>query len=172
MNKTAPKEIQFHKFSFSCNSFTKQNCIPTYLSSMKAMLAILTLMVVSNSSDTKLINIQETQCSNDNDCPTWFICNKQNNCECGDRHQGRIACDNNSQISAVLECNCVTYDGENTFLGSCFYNCKSHYDVLGVKHMTYQQLPEKTETLLNLSICTFFTEPVYCVVTVKLDTVH
>ena len=93
---------------------------PSYLDIMKAMLAFLTLVVASNSTNTQLFNNQETQCSNNNDCPTWFICNKQNNCECGDRHQGRIACDNNTQISAVLECNCVTYDGEIHFLDHVF----------------------------------------------------
>ena len=78
-------------------------------------------------------------------------------CQCGDSHQGKIACNDNSQISAILECNCVTYDGENSFLGSCFYNCESHYGALKLKHnMAYQQLPEKTKILLNLSICTSF----------------
>ena len=123
---------------------------------MKALLAFLTLTVASNSSIAKLSNIKEPQCSNDNDCPTWFTCNTQSNCECGDGYHGKIACDDNSQISAVLECNCVTYDGENTFLGSCFYNCESHYGPFWVKHTAYQQLPEITEILLNSSICSFF----------------
>ena len=112
---------------------------------MKTILAFLTLLVTSNSCNTELISIQETQCSNNNDCQIWFTCNTQNNCECGDGYHGKIACDNNSKISAVLECNCVTYDGKNTFLGSCFYNCDSHYGPFWLKHTAYQQLPEKKQ---------------------------
>ena len=125
---------------------------------MKSVILFLLLMV-SKSSNTELLNNEETRCSNNNDCQTWFICNNQKNCQCGDRHHGKIACDDNSRISAILECNCVTYDEESksTFLGSCFYNCESHYGFHQWKHyMVYQWLPEHPQILVNLSIYTYF----------------
>ena len=124
---------------------------------MKSMIVFLILMV-PKSSNIELLNNEKTRCSNSNDCQTWFICNNQKNCQCGDRHHGKIACDDSSQISAILECNCITYDEESksTFLGSCFYNCESHYGVHKWKHhMVYQWLPEHPQILLNLSICAY-----------------
>ena len=49
-------------------------------------------------------------CSDDRECPTWFVCNSTNVCQCGNEHDKAIVCDNKTFRSAVLVCNCVTYD--------------------------------------------------------------
>ena len=94
------------------------------------------------------------QCSNDSVCPTWFICDAEENvCKCGDGHDYAVVCDNERLISAVLDCYCVTYDQDRqtTYLGSCFYNCV-HYSVVNKHNViyTYQIL------LINNSVCTNF----------------
>ena len=48
-------------------------------------------------------------CSNNSSCPTWFVCNTENRCRC-DKITNKIVCDDEAQISAVLNCNCVTYN--------------------------------------------------------------
>ena len=95
-----------------------------------------------------------THCSDDRGCPTWFICNSSNVCQCGNEHDQTVICDNRYFSSAVLVCNCVTYDKESrsTYLGSCFYNCDNHQVFSGV----YEVLPDTSETLINESICTDF----------------
>ena len=95
-----------------------------------------------------------THCSDDRECPTWFVCNSSNVCQCGNEHDQAVVCDNRYFSSAVLVCNCVTYDKESrsTYLGSCFYNCDNHRVFSGV----YEVLPETSETLINKSICTDF----------------
>ena len=142
-------------FTFICN--TKNTVVLLNAATiMKSLLVFLALVVSVESSNSDLLNNQETQCSNDNDCPAWFTCNKERKCQCGDRHDGKIACNDKSQRSAVLECNCVTYDerSKSTFLGSCFYNCVSDYGIHQLK--AYQWLPERPQKLLNLSTCTSF----------------
>ena len=121
----------------------------------------LILVIASNScSNAELFTNQETHCSNDNNCPTWFICNKQKNCQCGDGYHGTIACDSKNRISAIVDCSCVTYEEENksTFLGSCFYNCETHYynSIRKWDYHAYIRLPEKPEMLINRSSCTHF----------------
>ena len=47
-------------------------------------------------------------CSNGSLCSTWYICNEQKQCECGDYHNYAVICENNR--SAVLDCHCVTFN--------------------------------------------------------------
>ena len=94
----------------------------------------------------------DSHCSNNSTCPTWFTCNAEKRCHCDSRHTTAIVCDNQAQISAVLNCNCVTYDSESksTCVGSCFYNC------LSSSSLFIQELPKNPETLINNSACTSF----------------
>ena len=61
-------------------------------------------------------------CRNDSDCSTWFTCDSNKECVCGNGHSGAVVCDNHRQMSAVLDCHCVTYDKESQsiFAGLCF----------------------------------------------------
>ena len=104
---------------------------------------------VSKSTDI------DNHCSNDSTCPTWFICSDEKKCQCDHKHKHEIVCDNEAQISGVLNCNCVTYDKETraTYVGACFYNCQ---DVNLSTYSTIQELPKNPETLLNNSACTYF----------------
>ena len=91
-------------------------------------------------------------CSNDSTCPTWYICNDQRQCKCGDSHNDAVICDNQNHHSAVLDCKCVTYDiqTKSTFAGSCYYNCVNN------KKSVHSWLPENPQALLNGTICTYF----------------
>ena len=96
-------------------------------------------------------------CSNDHSCPTWFICNSQSTCQCGDQHSAAVVCDNKLKESAVLDCHCITYDKQSqaTYLGHCFYNCENG-NPTEVVDSVYKKLPQKPEELLNKSACTHF----------------
>ena len=98
--------------------------------------------------------IQHGHCSHDRECPTWFTCNSSSMCQCGNKQDHAIACDDKLQSSAVLDCYCVTYDNESrsTYLGLCFYNCNNHKKTGSV----YQSLPMSAEMLINGSVCTDF----------------
>ena len=98
--------------------------------------------------------IQHNNCSHDSECPTWFTCNSSSMCQCGNKQDHAIACDDKLQSSAVLDCYCVTYDIESgsTYLGLCFYNCDNHKKTGSV----YQPLPTSAEMLINGSVCTDF----------------
>ena len=93
-------------------------------------------------------------CSDDGECPTWFVCNSTNVCQCGNEHDQVLVCDDKTFRSAVLNCNCVTYDKKrrSTYLGLCMFNCDNHRIFSGV----YETLPENPEILVNESICTGF----------------
>ncbi len=95
------------------------------------------------------------QCSNDSICPTWFTCNANKKCQCDDRHTDKILCDDRAHTSAVLNCNCVTYnkDEKSTYVGSCFYNCRSFN---WTHDLPIRQLPKDPEALINHSVCTHF----------------
>ena len=96
-------------------------------------------------------------CSNDHSCPTWFICNSQSTCQCGDEHNDAVVCDNNLKESAVLDCHCVAYDKQSqaTYLGHCFYNCQNGNPEKRIDYV-YNKLPKRPEELLNKSACTHF----------------
>ena len=72
------------------------------------------------------------------------------NCHCGHRHKGEIMCEKDHHISYVLDCYCVTYDDDtqSTYLGSCFYNCRSS--------AKYSRLPDNPKQLIINSVCTEF----------------
>ena len=132
----------------------------------KVTLVVLWLIVVLNQLSqainqtfdvTKHAEDGHSHCSNDYTCPTWFICNSQNNCQCGDEHNAAVVCDNNLKQSAVLDCHCVTYDKQSraTYLGLCFYNCQNSNPEKVIDYV-YKKLPQKPEELLNNSSCTHF----------------
>ena len=107
------------------------NCVEQLL---LLILAVATVSSQQKGKTNDVIKPSENEtvcCSRNSVCPTWLICSPQKNCQCGDGHSDVIICNNEKLISAVLNCHCVTYDGESesTFVGSCFYNCavKSTY---------------------------------------------
>ena len=92
-------------------------------------------------------------------CPTWFTCNSENHCECGDTAGGMIACDNGKLISAIRVCHCATYDRQtnSTYAGTCFYNCNfMHHSAKIYHNVIYRELPREPLVLLNASACTYF----------------
>ena len=133
---------------------------------LKDTLAVLCLVVLLNQSSQvgcntvyadKYEDEYSLSCYTDRACPTWFICNTENNCECGDRHNNAVVCDDELKESAVLDCNCVTYDNQSqvTYLGRCFYNCQNSNPQKVVDYV-YERLPRKPEDLLNKSVCAHF----------------
>ena len=130
----------------------------------KICLILMVIMVVSKPSKcisnrgkiASSLEKSHNHCSINSNCPTWFICNAQNRCQCGDGHNNAVVCDKFS--SAVLDCHCVTYDeakGE-TFLGSCYYNCNNNYGNKTKVDKVYTMLPKKALKLLNRSVCSEF----------------
>ena len=109
------------------------------------------------SDAIKPINDRHSHCIDDSSCPTWFTCNSQNSCQCGDEHNYAIVCDNKRRESAVLDCYCVTYDRKtgSTYLGLCFYNCVNT-NMNRKMDSIHKKLPQKPEALLNRSACTHF----------------
>ncbi len=133
-------------------------------------MSFLMLIIVSsnelkrNSSDSVSMKSSEknNHCSNDSICPTWFTCNAEKRYQCDSGHATAIRCDPQAQISAVLNSNCMTYDNESksTYVGARFYNCRT----TGPSNdLSIQELPDNPEMLIN---------NYYCVVTVKVGTVH
>ena len=99
-----------------------------------------------------------SSCDNGSLCPTWFTCNSQSQCRCGSVGNDIVVCDNELQISAVLDCHCVTYDNEtgSTYAGTCFFNCENHHTARK-RDLVYYTLPKSPEMLLmNHSICSYF----------------
>ena len=87
-----------------------------------AVIVVATSWTSLSQIETKLSDNRDStkfQCRDNTSCPTWFICNSQNNCQCGNRHTDIIACDDQKKTSAVLDCHCVTYDNDtrSTFTG-------------------------------------------------------
>ena len=128
---------------------------------LKKSLLLLLILVIkfdvssSNGTSFELSGQQQHQhCSHNSDCPTWFICNSSNDCQCGADNDGAVICDNEDYTAAVLDCYCVTYDKEekSTSLGSCFFNCDDH-KFGGTVHQT---LPKTSEALINESVCIGF----------------
>ena len=144
------------------------------VSCLKKLLVLLLLTVpvslssVKNRSSRSIGLLgQHTHCSNNSECPTWYICNSTNACQCGNENDQTIVCDEEALSSAVLDCYCVTYDKDSrsTYLGLCFYNCNS----IGTpaQYMkNYRQIQKCCQSVKIL------TEQVYCVVIVKRAIVH
>ena len=86
------------------------------------LVSLLLLLAVSNelkrnhtgSTSVSKSTGDDNHCNNDSTCPTWFICSAEKRCHCDNRHTDKIVCNNNAQISRVLNCNCVTYDNLRT----------------------------------------------------------
>jgi hypothetical protein len=110
-----------------------------------------------NHDVTKPTNDSHSHCINDSSCPTWFICNSQNSCQCGDEHNYAVACDAKREVSAILDTYCVTYDRKSgsTYLGQCFFNVQNG-DVPNKLDSVYSQLPRNPKDLFNESACTQF----------------
>ena len=102
-------------------------------------------------------NDSRSHCINDSSCPTWFICNSQNSCQCGVHHNYVVACDAKRKVSAILDTYCVTYDQKSgsTYLGQCFYSSLNG-NISNKLDSVYSQLPRNPEDLLNESACTHF----------------
>ena len=133
---------------------------------MRWLVALFMWLSVANCHMDQSVTIREdnvkyrdSQCSNDSMCPTWFICDlNENSCQCGKDHNRAIACDSERLVSAVLDCYCVTYDQdtESTYLGSCFYNCDRYNSFDGKRDPVYNKLPTTPELLIHNSVCTSF----------------
>ena len=106
--------------------------------------------LMTNSGCSRLV-YKLAKCSDDSMCPTWFTCTSRKSCHCRDQHiKGIIECDNDRQISLVLDHYCVTYDDEtnSTYVGSCSYN--------GHSNASYKILPDNPKQLINDSDCIQF----------------
>ena len=110
----------------------------------------------TNPDSTSAVSFlgNDNHCRNDSTCPTWFTCNSKKRCQCDRGHTTAIVCDNQAQVSAVLNCNCVTYDIESksTYAGACFYNCL----LSSSPFARIEELPKNPEILINSSACTPF----------------
>ena len=124
---------------------------------------ILIFLLTINALYTQLIEgtfispkENHTFCSNNSTCPTWFICDNGNKCQCGNQHHKRVVCDVDNLRAGVLDCYCITQDKNtgSTYLGACFYNCENPNKIN--KYSVYRELPKNPKTLLNNSVCTDF----------------
>ena len=130
---------------------------------MKLSMVILYLILAFSQTSQEIGNSfgatinEHFDCIKDSSCPTWFTCNSQNSCECGDEHNYAVVCDARRKESAVLDTYCVTYDrkSKSTYLGQCFYNCQNG-DKKNKLDSVYSRLPQNPEDLFNESACTPF----------------
>ena len=99
----------------------------------------------------------EQNCTDDSSCPPWFYCSTDSNysCKCGKEYDHIISCNSETMTSSVLDCFCVTTNGQGkTFLGSCFYNCANNA-VKSVLATVYKPLPPRIKDL-NANMCSSF----------------
>ena len=132
---------------------------------LRNTLAILWLMILlsqlSQNANSSFHSDQHQEehllCSTNKACPTWLVCNSEHNCQCGATHDNAVVCDDKLKQSAVLDCNCVTYDKQSqaTYAGLCFYNCQNS-NPERVMDYVYTRLPQEPEELLNKSACAHF----------------
>jgi len=64
--------------------------------------------------------------ASDESCPTWFHHSQEGRCVCGDPVKGIVTCDNVTQSVGVLDCFCMTSNGDKdntTVVGSFIFNC-------------------------------------------------
>ena len=140
------------------------NCANNFITTL---LLIILSVILSRQFKTNYINhnlageLKESKsrsCSSDRTCPTWFTCNSQTgNCQCENRDDGAIICDNEKHLSQALNCYCVTYDNASgyTHVGLCLYTCYLHGEDKEIE-LFYYKLPQKTDLLINSSACTLF----------------
>ena len=106
-------------------------------------------------------SIRDNSCSGRGTCPPWFTCATTGKCKCGPPSQhGGIKCSEKIMRSAVLNCQCVTYDERKakTFAGMCLYNCERPVLVEQVYHV----LPENISHLNNYMCGRFNRDGVLC----------
>ena len=124
------------------------------------ILIFLLLIIVLYYYNTQLVegtsDRRHNFCNNDSNCPTWFICDNHNKCQCGNNHGGAVSCANLTSESAVLENYCITYNKKTGFthLGACFYSIGWLKTINN--HSAYVELPMNSKMLLNESACTYF----------------
>ena len=68
------------------------------MSVLRNTLDILYLIVLLSQNANSLFYADQHQeeyllCSTDGACPTWFVCNLENNCQCGATHDNAVVCD-------------------------------------------------------------------------------
>ena len=121
------------------------------------ILGLVTVLSQSSQEPTTLTENGHSHCSNGSVCPTWFVCNSQNSCQCGAEHNQAVVCDIANKKSAILDCYCATYDRNSaaTYLGQCFYNCQNYNPEKKMDYV-YSKLPQKPEELPNKSACSHF----------------
>ncbi len=103
--------------------------------------------------------MKQKNCSTDSMCHTWFTCKSDKSCECENSSNDAIVCDNVKQISAVLDCHCVTYNetSQSIYVGACFFSCEHLRDAnKNESHSVYHYLPKSPKILVNNSVCTYF----------------
>ena len=131
------------------------------------------LLQVNNTSSRSngFLKDQYAHCSNNSECPTWYICNSSNTCQCGDDHDQTIVCDEEALIYIVLDLLFLTATVWHTIntedqliLGYAFITA-----TLGtlMQYVKNNQQIQKCYQSVKVS-----TEQTYCVVIVKRDTVH
>ena len=111
------------------------------------------------NGDTQSSITKQTNCSTDSMCPTWFTCESDRSCKCENSSNDAVVCDNAKQISAFLDCHCVTYDEKtrSTYVGACFFTCEHLRDAnKNDSHAVYHYLPRTPKILVNNSVCTYF----------------
>lgn len=68
-------------------------------------------------------------------CPTWFYRSQEgepeskNGCKCGDSVNGAVSCNNVTGEVSVLDCFCMTSNGDTsntTVVGRCLFSCVNH----------------------------------------------
>ena len=89
-------------------------------------------------------------------CPTWMNSNAaESDCYCGDDLNGKVLCDQQSKITYLLNCYCMSFDWSRniSIVGPCIYNCRnllSHEaenTSIVSKSGPFYRLPESKENL-------------------------
>ena len=115
----------------------------------------------SNESDCSTENYNQYQdhnCSSNlaDSCPAWFVCNdtERGRCMCGAQKIG-VRCEQQTLVSGILNCYCITRVQNETYLGLCFYNCersRSHNRVYQ-NTVIYHEISDKNISELNDYMC-------------------
>jgi len=144
-----------HPVSRSCYSLIIfQKVIASICSTMpRKVQGLVILLVVS-------CTYAVSHAANDEPCPTWFHRSQEGQCECGSSLQGIVSCDNATQRVGVLDCYCLTSNGDEdntTVVGSCLFNCANQTQWLKdeIYHPVYRnvsELDDKTCGYLRLRI--------------------
>ena len=109
-------------------------------------------------------SLRDNICSGRGTCPPWFTCATTGKCKCGPPIlHGGIKCSEKIMRSAVLNCQCVTYDEieAKTFAGLCLYNCERPV-FNKVLENVYHGLPENISRLNHYMCGRFNRDGVLC----------